>query len=123
MIGRPSPGAPISSNAIASPPESNVAISTLSNQGRSNTTRKCYDLRGALLTRRDRAFRCLRRNLEWSPSELRSVRLPLPQRVLRGWLERQCESIHAVAQARRLGSVVENMSEMATAAPAMHFGS
>ena len=39
-----------------------------------------------------------------------------------GRLERHRHAVHAIAQAGRLGTVVEDMAQMAAAAAAMHFG-
>src|SRR6478735_5819823 len=40
----------------------------------------------------------------------------------RGRMEDQCKTVHAVAQAGRLRSIVENVTEMAAAAAAVDFG-
>src|SRR6202035_2508017 len=37
-------------------------------------------------------------------------------------MKHQCEAVHAVAQARRLRAVVEDVAEMAATASAMHLG-
>lgn len=62
-----------------------------------------------------------RLKLPLSQTRLRTVSDPAPHVALRrvsGWVKAQRQAVHAIAQTGRLGTVVEDMAQMAAAAAA-----